>query len=328
MKFSDENLQSLWQQDTTRASRSDCLSSELLVRAGADDLNATERARLAQHLSGCAECAIEYRIVRTTKEWATQAVVNHPEVFPARVNPEPSNWWQRFIPSFGFRLLAAGLTAALLLLSGGLGWWLLDIRQQNRALLAQLSQKQNEAGEIATLRNRIEELQRPQPTPSPFPQPTALPSPPEQDALKAEIAKLKNELAALTRPQLDVPQIDIDPTNTTRSATDGKNENASVVNVPPTAASFTINLPGAGSKPFPNYLIAILDAKTNKQVWEAQRKQDNETTFTITLNKQGLPAGKYKIRVYGLTAKQKELIADYEATVNYLIAPATSGSKH
>jgi hypothetical protein len=311
MKFNDEELQSLWQQNK-HTRHDDCLSAELLVRAGADELNANERLRITQHLSDCANCAKEYRIARATKDWAAEAVIHHPEIFPARpvVTTAPQNWWRRIFPSFGFRPLTAGLTAAFLLLSVGLGWWLINIQQQNRTLLAELNQQRTEAAEITALRNRIEELQRPQPTP--LPQPTVSPSTTEQDALKAEIAKLKNELARLTRPQLDVPQIDVDPQNETRGVGNENKTTVTTVQVPASAEMFTINLPGAGSKPFPSYLLELYDAKTNKLVWSGQRQQDNDTTFTLTLAKRNFSAGKYRIKISGMSGKKKELISTYD----------------
>ena len=134
-----------------------------------------------------------------------------------------------------------------------------------------------------------------------------------------ELERLKKEIEQGAQPQLDIPQFDIDPTPATRSA--GSSATVATINVPATATSFTLNLPGAGSNPFPNYLIELQDTKTNKVVWSTERKQDKETTFTVTLAKRNLPVGNYRIRVFGLKGKQKEKLQDYEMQVNYAASP-------
>ncbi len=208
--------------------------------------------------------------------------------------------------------------AALLIVSILLGAWLLNVRQQNRALVARLNQQGSAAAENVALQTRVGELQREQ---SALSARMAQQQSSGQEESKVEIEKLKNQLAELTRPQLDVPQIDVDPNNETRGAGSGAKAPVTAINVPAAASSFTINLPGAGSKPFPHYLIELLEAKTNKVVWSARRRQDKETTFTLTLMKRSLPPGKYRIRVSGLNGKQPELLGNYDIQVSFQSQP-------
>ena len=317
MQLSDDELKSLWQQETRRAAagRTACLSAELLVRAGEGQLTAAERARVTNHLAECADCAEEYRLARSVNEWAAQSADHYVPAFPTSVVPltPPPNLWQRLAGQLG-RLSSLGpravaLTAALLLFSLALGIWLLTLKRENRVLVAQLDQQRNAAADKAALRTRIEELQRQQ---------SALNAQAAgQAALQAENEKLKRELAELSQPQLDLPQIDVDPHGDTRGTSSGGKDTVTAINVPALATSFTVNLPGAGSKPFPNYLIELLDAKTNKVVWSGQRRQDKETTFTLTLVKRNLPAGKYRIKVSGLSGKRREPIYNYDIRVSY-----------
>ena len=44
-------------------------------------------------------------------------------------------------------------------------------------------------------------------------------------------------------------------------------------------------------------------------------------TFTLTLTKRSLPAGKYRVKVSGLSGKRIELIYNYDMRVNYTTAP-------
>lgn len=313
MSLSEDDLKKLWQSATARGTgpQSDCLSAEALARAGTAELSANEAALVAAHLSQCARCATDYRLALSVRAWAAQTATDHAAIFPARTAApsDGSSWWQRLT---GFNPLLSALTAALLVISVALGAWLVRERQQSRALSAQLKRQQQEAAENAALRNQLAALQRREAELR-----SQLEKQPAsgQDEMRAEIERLKNELAELARPQLDIPQIDPDPHSETRGASSAQAKTA-ILNVPARASSFTINLPGAGSRPFPHYLIELTDAGTNKTVWSGQRRQDGETTFTLTLAKRSLPAGQYRISVFGLDGK-KELIARYNVQVNY-----------
>ena len=312
MSLSEDDLKKLWQAATARGTgQSDCLSAEVLARAGADELSPNEAGLVAAHLAQCARCATDYRLALSVREWAAQAATDHATIFPARTeaHANATSWWPRLT---GFNPLLATLTVALLIISVALGVWLVRERWQARALSAQLNRQHQEAAENAALRNRLAEFERRE---AELRSQLAKQPASGQDEMKAEIERLKNELAELTRPQLDIPQIDPDPNSETRGAGSAQAKTA-ILNVPARASSFTINLPGAGSRPFPHYLIELTDAGTNKTVWSGQRRQDGETTFTLTLVKRSLPAGQYRISVFGLDGK-KELIARYNVRVNY-----------
>ncbi len=313
MQLSDEDLKHLWQTETRRgANRSECFSSETLMRAGANELSAPEAEQIATHLAACADCTEEYQIAMSVRDWATETAAQH--TAPVVRAPAQPSWWSRLFALFN--PLTATLTTALLLLSLALGAAWISFRRQNHTLMAQVEQQRNELHDAAALKAQIQELQRQQVELNTklTQQQTA-----GQEELKAEIDRLKKELEQGAQPQLDIPQFDIDPTPATRSA--GSPAKVATINVPAAATSFTLNLPGAGSKPFPNHLIELQDTKTNKIVWSAERKQDKETTFTVTLSKRNLPAGSYRLRVFGLKGKQKEQIQDYEAQVNYAASP-------
>ena len=276
-------------------------------------------------MAQCAHCAEDYRIALSINEWAAQSADQYASLFSTRIVPAmpPPNWRSRLterikqLPSIS--PLAMAMTSALLLLTLALGVWLLTLRQQNRMLVEQLEQQRNEAAENEPLRARIEELERQQSELSA--QSAEQPSVGQED-LRAENERLQRELNELSRPQLDPPQIDLDPHGETRAATGSGRDNVTTFNVPQSASSFTINLPGAGSKPYPNYLIELVDAETNRVVWSRQRRQDKETTFTLTLARRSLPAGNYRIRVSGLNGRQRDLIYNYDIRVNYNFSPA------
>lgn len=308
MQLSDEALKNLWQTETARGvSRRDCLSSETLLRAGAHELRAPEAERVAAHLAACADCAGEYQIALAVHDWAEETVAQHPT--PALQPSAPAPWWSRLVALFN--PLTATLTAALLLVSLALGAAWLSFRRQNQTLTAQVQQQREELTAAATLKAQLSELQRQQAERPAITEPAD-----GQATLQAELARLKQELAQGAQPQLDVPQFDLDPAPATRGD-NGSNANSATLNVPAAATVFTLNLPGAGSQPFPQYLIELQDAKTSQTVWSARRNRDGETTFTLTLAKRGLTAGRYRIRVYGVQGRQKTQVQDYAVQLKY-----------
>lgn len=152
MKLSDDDLKSLWQQDTLAMERrTDCLSSDLLVRAGENKLSAEERTRVASHLAACAACAEEYRIALSVKEWAVESADWHAAAFPTRpvTSVPPSvvtneRWWQRaaarLFPLTKSPVLAVGavLSAILLATVGWLAWQALQ-KKDTRPQIAEAS---------------------------------------------------------------------------------------------------------------------------------------------------------------------------------------------
>lgn len=312
MQLSDEVLKNLWQTETAPGSnRRDCLSSETLLRTGAHELRAPEAERVAAHLAACAACAEEYQIALAVHDWAEETAAQHPT--PALQPSTSAPWLSRFFALFN--PLTATLTAALLLVSLALGAAWLSFRRQNQTLIAQVQQQREELSEAAALKTQIAVLQRQQAE-----RPATTETAGGQAALQAELARLKQELAQGAQPQLDVPQFDLDPATATRGD-NGGNATSATLNVPAAATVFTLNLPGAGSQPFPQYLIELQNAQTNQVVWSARRKRDGETTFTLTLAKRGLAAGRYRIRVYGLQGRQKTHLQDYAVQLKYAASP-------
>ena len=114
MHLSDDELKTLWQEETKPAARTACLSSELLVRAGEGTLAANEMAQVVSHIEQCADCAEEYRLVAAVKDWSTEAAATHPAAFPTQstATVKKERWWQKFslqnwqIPAFALAGLA------------------------------------------------------------------------------------------------------------------------------------------------------------------------------------------------------------------------------
>jgi hypothetical protein len=116
MKLREDELKNLWREETQRgANRKDCLSTEFLARAGAPDLSDSERAQMTAHLADCADCAEEFRLALSIRDWATEAAITHADAFVASTNASPvkSRWWQKLsfpnwrIPAFAMAAMAS-----------------------------------------------------------------------------------------------------------------------------------------------------------------------------------------------------------------------------
>ena len=123
MHLSDDELKTLWQEETRPERRTACLSSELLVRAGEGTLAAAEMAQVVAHIEQCADCAEEYRLVAAVKDWVTEAAPKHAEVFAPspRTTKTQVRWWQKIVfPNW--QVPAFALAGLALLVLGWFAW--------------------------------------------------------------------------------------------------------------------------------------------------------------------------------------------------------------
>jgi hypothetical protein len=122
MHLSDDELKTLWQEETKPAARTACLSSELLVRAGEGMLAAAEMTQVTQHLEQCSDCAEEYRLAVAVKDWATEAATTHTDMLaptPVIVLAKES-WWHSWLSNW--RLPAVAFAGLALLIVGWFVW--------------------------------------------------------------------------------------------------------------------------------------------------------------------------------------------------------------
>lgn len=115
MHLNDDELKTLWQQETRRTTneRTECLSSELLVRAGEGTLAAAELAQVTSHLEQCADCAEEYRLAAAMKDWSAKAATTHADVLAAPTTKPATKparswgtWFHWQVPALAFASLA------------------------------------------------------------------------------------------------------------------------------------------------------------------------------------------------------------------------------
>jgi hypothetical protein len=327
MKLTEAQLKEIWQGRTARETprQAECLTEEQFVRAVTGEMGQQERARMANHLVACSDCVAEYRILRSLRPLAEQAesilaasvAPDAPEIGPKpraieRADARPAPFWQRLAavvpPARG-----AFALAALLLISLALGLWLVLLRQGNDREIAQLNRELAERDRalasaresLDETRKQLEETIR-----------RAEQEKPGGDSKQYndEIARLRQTIAELSRPQIDAPIVDIESSGPTRGNATG---DLWKIEPPPTANFFTLILNITGQPTAFTYAVEIFDS-TGKQVWRGQRLRIGpEYKVNLTLARRMFPAGRYLIRLYGLRDGKQEPVADYHALISY-----------
>src|SRR5262245_15696707 len=327
MKLSEARLKEIWRKQTARATprQAECLSEEQFVRAVTGGMGRQERAQMANHLVDCSDCAEEYRILRSLRPLAeqaeaTQATSTAPEVPEIRPNQRaaersserPSAFWQRFADLVSPARAAFALIA-LFLISLALGLLLVLLRQGSDREIAQLNRELAERDRalasvtesLDETRNQLEEAIRRSEQQRPGG---------GSKQYKDEIAELRQSIAELSRPQLDAPIVDLDPSSLTRGNTAGDAERIE----PPAAANFhTLVLHIPVHLPDPTYAVEILDSK-GKRVWRGRRlRMGLDHSVSLTLARRMFPAGRYRIKLYCLRDAKQEPVADYPVQISY-----------
>ncbi len=327
MKLTEAQLKEIWQRQTARATprQSECLTEAQFQRACAGEMASQERAQVASHLGACSDCAEEYRILRSLRPLAEQAEVilaaatapGATEIRPSlraveRAGGRPAAFWKRFADLFSPAPAAAAI-ALLLLISLALGAWLVLLSQGNETEIAQLNRELAERDrDLASVREsldetrgRLEETIRRSEQEKPGG---------DSKRYEDEIAQLRQTITELSRPQLDVPIIDLDPSGPTRGTTTGA---AARIEAPPTANFITLILNITGQQTHSTYAVEIFDS-TGRRVWRGERlRKERDYSVNLTLARRMIPAGRYLIKLYGLQDGKQEPVADYPVLISY-----------
>lgn len=246
------------------------------------------------------------------------------------------------------------LITALLTISISLGVWIIALHFQNRLLRMQLqdqlSQSQAQASDANTIQSRIEETRR---------QMTEIRGQIDEqvelqentkESLGDENARLIGELNLLSVPQINQPMIELVPasqmqagagqsgpdseqqavaakTDVRRKKRTAIPDPAPVIQVPAEAQLFTFLLRQSGNITHPQFQLELLDRRNNKVIWSGQQKKNGDADLTLTLARRNYPAGKYRVRLWGLSGKKKEQIDQYDFQVQYLTPETVKGKK-
>jgi hypothetical protein len=270
----------------------------------------------------CSDCAAEYRILRSLRPLAEQAevILAASEGAPGterrlraveRADARPPSFWRSFA-KLASPARATFALAVLLLISLALGLWLVLLRQGNDREIARLNREMAERDRaLASVKESLDETRRR--LDETISRSELEKSAGDSKRYEDEIARLRQTVTELSRPQLDAPIVDLDPSSPTRGKTAG---NGARIEAPPTANVITLILNGAGQPSHSTYAVEILDAN-GKQIWRGQRARNGpDHAVNLTLVRRMIPAGRYLIKLYGLRDGKQEPVADYPVLIN------------
>jgi uncharacterized protein (UPF0216 family) len=322
MKVTSEDLKSLYQKGTARSAKADCLSAETMMRAATGEASEEERGRAADHLATCSDCAWEFRLVRALKPWAEEAGqafaaagqrLHSDQATTTRgvrkeIEQQPS-LWQRITALLSPGRTPAALATQLLLLALlVLGGWLILARQVNSNQIDILNKEVAERDRaLDSATKSLDEAQRQ--LEEAIRQRDQAIAAANSNQNGGEIARLRQTIDELTRPQLDIPIIDLDMI---RGASI---ETAVPIDVPRTANLLTLILKFNERRQHSAYEVEIID-QHGKQIWQGQSKsQPNK--LNVTIPRRALSGGIYLIKLFGLRNDEKVRIADYAIAISY-----------
>jgi hypothetical protein len=324
MKVTSEELRALYQEQTARSGKVDCLSAETMVRAATGEVSEEERGRVADHLVTCSDCSWEFRLVQALKPWAEEAgqalaASAEPGLHSDSTAARPplrgvagnvaqrTSLWQRIIAVLSPGRTPAALATQLLLLALlVLGSWLILARQMNSSLNQQLADRDRALDSanksLDETRRQLEEAIRDR-------NQAIIPN--NSNQYVEEIARLRRTIDQLTSPQLDIPIVALDMIR------GGSIEAAVPIEVPRTANLFTLILNFNNRQQYSRYEVEIIDQR-GSQIWQGQSAPIGQANkLNVTLPRRSLSGGKYLIKLSGLRNDQKVPIADYAITISY-----------
>jgi hypothetical protein len=314
VKLTKEELIDFYQ---PQGDRSDCPTGEELALATTDEMPEPERKRVAAHLLVCRDCAEEFSLIRPLKPFAEQAAsVIRDEATEIKIVEEKTeagverpSWWRRFTVDLFYARLPYEAAAMLLIVSVAFSIWLVYLRREDHIIRARLEQEIAERDrQLASASDSLEEARRQ------LEEAIRLREKASQPSGQTEIAELRRAVEELSRPQLNIPIVNLEPQASLRGQT---SEKAALIEVPSSANVFTLVLNVAGQQNHSGYALEIAD-QSGKIIWQGRGlRKSPYNTFTLALARRLLPAGQYRIRIYGLGAGQKQLVEDYSVQIQY-----------
>ena len=229
----------------------------------------------------CSDCAQEFRLLQALSANVEEA---GPALRATAREPAQSRRWFEPRPARAPLALAASVLIAIALGAAvvALGWQTSrlagELAGKDRAL-TEARQRLTDAGQQAA------------------------------DA-QTQLARVREGLDALSKPQLNVPIVDLDPGDAFR----GPGRASKTINVPADAGSVTLILNVVGDLSHPRYGLEIVDA-AGRLVWSGDGLvKSSINTFTIALPRALIGTGAYRLRLFGIGEQGRRLIEDYAVT--------------
>ncbi len=281
----------------SQAQAGDHLTAEQLDAYHFKELSGDEAERIQDHLALCRECASllldlaefcapdqEVRAILPLQAESRAAEAERQSSFQPEPQSAPSFFrrLRELFISLRFVYASAALSLALILL---LAVWLRSLKEENRGLIAR----------NAEAARKIEETQM------------------QRDQARALSEQLEAQVDELTRPQLNVPIIDL-PLGSVRSQGDS---NMADVELSESDNYFALILPPPDQN-YPDYDIEILRQRGESVINERGLQPDKVAgVFKIMLPRALFPPGVYRFNVYGIGRGERTRVSGGAARIRY-----------
>jgi hypothetical protein len=284
MTLSEDDLRTLWRERTADvpSDRPLCLTETDWTRLLSRQMDAVERARSAEHIGSCSQCADEYRLLQPLQSWAADAE----QVLSPRDDATTSRWtgWRAWWSSPRLALAVSAATV-LLVTQGATLWQFVGIRRENAQLEAQLSEQKTA---LSATQGSLAAVQQ------------------ELERTTATQGELQQRLSQASAPQLDVAVVDLEPQfggavrggSEPRIVTIGANVPAItlILNFSPLASRATIE-------------VEITD-EGGQVRWTGRTPRDpGISTLALALPSADYANGEYLIRLFDVTRGRMSLAA-------------------
>ncbi len=310
MRLKSEEMRRLYQRQSSRAfaGHVDCLTDNIMARAANGEMNRSSRVMISEHLMACSDCAHEYRLLLRLKPMIGQATVSPAESVSVIGPVEKQEALKRVVISqprflrrvFPSRIARYARFAAFLAIGLLCVVTFFFLRRQNADMASQLkeqisrSDQANKSVEVTNYQlaqaiRRTEQQQQ-------------------------EIIELRRSIDDFSQPQVNMPITDVG----LQSFRGDVGEGITTITVPRDGNLFTVILHDAAAGPSnAEYSIDVLDGDGQPVREVKGLYRSPEETFTVTLSKRLLPAGRYRLRLYSFYAGGRKVIGDYPISLQY-----------
>lgn len=268
-------------------------------------LTPAERQTFQEHLFECDECfqqaEVMARFVAGVREAARSGVLT---TEPERARAV-GDW---FSQGWIIRWAAPALAASLLIAIALVGWWAFSLRRQNQQVARQTAEQNRAAEQLKAAEAKIQELEA-----------SGAASQQERESLRQEIQRLKEQVATAEQqrgtrlaqarpPDTNLPTINIYPVGDPQRS--GGTSEVNQLRLPAGTGKFVLLLsdlqPGLA-----NYRLEIADPSGRLLTRRVGLKPDRNGEISVTLNRELLSSGKYRMKL----SAQGKPIAEYVVQV-------------
>ena len=261
-------------------------------------LSPADRQLFQEHYFSCDECfeqvQLMARFVAGVRDGSSSGVIGGEQVRSVASTNRLRAW---IVPALAMSFLIAAVL---------LGVWVLSLRRENQQLAQQSSEQRQAAEQLRSLEAKIRELEA-----------NGTASQQEKESLRAEVNRLKEQLAATGQPEVaqrrtpdvNVPAINIYPLGDTQRSTGSGDINR--VNLPPAARNFVLILSDFGGTSS-NYRVEITDAAGRTIARRAGLKPDKQSEVSVSLDRSQFSKGRYTVKLFAASKKIGEYAIEIE----------------